>query len=76
MAKLSLSCLSLITAVTCSWAALFLNYEEDLRAGIPFGEDFHGEINSIGGSVRQVFSDKKGDRFILYLQAEAEHNFS
>ncbi len=57
--------------------ATYLNYEEDLRAGYNFSdEEIFGEINSIGGSVRQVFSDKKGDRWILYLQGEAEHNFS
>lgn len=57
--------------------ALYLNYEEDLRAGYYFHSDkVFGEINSIGGSVRQVFSGKKGDRLILYLQGEAEHNFS
>ncbi len=60
-----------------TYGATYLNYEEDLRAGYSFqSEDISGEINSIGGSVRQVFSDKKGDRWILYLQAEAENNFS
>jgi len=59
-----------------SLGALYLNYEEDLRGGYRFHSDeIYGEINSIGGSLRQVFADSKGDRVILYLQAEAEHNF-
>ncbi len=56
--------------------ALFLNYEEDLRAQYDFQtEELSGEINALSGSVRQVFADDKGDRLTLFLQVEAEHNF-
>ncbi len=60
-----------------SMGAFYLNYEEDLRAiYTPDIDDVGGEIHALGASVRQVFSDKRGDRVILYLQAEAEHNIS
>ncbi|HPN83616.1 MAG TPA: hypothetical protein PLM00_09500 [Spirochaetota bacterium] len=53
--------------------ALFANWEEDLR-GTYSSKDFSGEISSLGGSLRQVFADSGGDRFIMVLQAEAVHN--
>lgn len=74
MAKLYLSALLLVACVSSPMAVLFLNYEEDLRGKYTFGEDIDGEINALSGSVRQVFSDKNGDRFMLYLQGELEHN--
>ncbi len=75
MARLFLSII--LFSIAPIFGAFYLNYEEDLRAGYHFHNDkVFGEINSIGGSIRQVFSDKKGDRLILYLQGEAEHNFS
>ncbi len=60
----------------CSYGAVFLNYEEDLRAIYISDENITAEINSIGGSIRKILPGKKGDRLILYIQAEAEHNFS
>ncbi len=74
MAKLFPSLLLLCTLVVHSSGALFLNYEEDLRGAYLFGGDISGEIRGLSGSVRQVFSDDKGDRWILYVQGELEHN--
>jgi hypothetical protein len=54
--------------------AFFLNLEEDLRGTYTATTSIVGEINALGGSLRQVFADDLGDRWIIYLQAEAAHN--
>ncbi len=59
-----------------STATMFIAYEEDLRGVHTFDEGREGEINSIGGSIRKVLSDRRGDRLILFLQAEAAHNLA
>ncbi|NCA82993.1 MAG: hypothetical protein EOM72_09655 [Opitutae bacterium] len=57
-------------------ATLFLAWEEDLRGTYTGQDDVVGEIRSLGGSVRKVLADRRGDRVILFLQAEAVHNLS
>lgn len=39
-------------------------------------DKFDGELSSVGGSIRKVLADSKGDRLILYMQAEAAENVS
>lgn len=39
-------------------------------------ETFDGKLHSIGGSLRKVLADGKGDRLILFMQAEAVENAS
>ncbi len=76
---------SLVCLIVPSYGALYLTYEEDLRGYYnpsnsdikgDLKGDISGEIKALTGSVRQVFSDKKGDRLILYGQVEIEENFS
>ncbi len=75
MARL-FSLLLIVIGASSSWGALYLNYEEDLRATYSVNEkELSGDINAMSGSIRQVFSDDRGDRIILFGQAEAEHNF-
>lgn len=74
MVNLLHSFVLLLLLVSCSFATLFLNYEEDLRGSLGADEELHGEINALSGSIRKVFADDKGDRWTLYVQGELEHN--
>lgn len=76
MAKFALSIL--LVFLGQSFATIFINLEQDLRGSYNSSSDpeWSGEINSLGGSLRKVFSGDKGDRVILYAQAEAAHNLS
>ncbi len=64
---------ALFLARTAS-ATWFFNWEEDLRGTYSDRDGRDGEIHAIGGSARKVFADARGDRLILFLQAEAMHN--
>jgi hypothetical protein len=57
-------------------AAAFLNYEEDLRAVHTIDSGLSGGVAALGGAIRLVIPDRKGDRLILYTQAELAGNFS
>jgi len=56
-------------------ATLFLNAEADLRAGYGSGAGGDAEFHALGVSARKVFADGRGDRLILFAQAEAVHTF-
>jgi hypothetical protein len=73
-AKLLHSLAALLCCATLASGALFVTLEEDLRG--TYVDNIEGEINSVGGSARLVIPDRAGDRWILYLQAEAASNLS
>ena len=57
-------------------AALFLALEGDVRGGYSDRDGWDGGLESIGGSIRNVFADRRGDRVILFAQAEWADDFS
>lgn len=62
--------------MSLSFGTLFIDLEEDLRGRWESDEDLTGEINALGGSLRKVISDSRGDRFIFFAQAELHNNLS
>ena len=66
----------LLAAAIPARAALFLAVEGDARGEYSDRDGWDGGLDSLGGSVRQVFADRRGDRVILFAQAELEDNFS
>jgi hypothetical protein len=50
--------------------------EGDVRGEYSEGGDLDAEINSLGGSLRQVFADRRGDRVILYTRMECVDDLS
>lgn len=75
-AKWWFSLAGMLAQAAAAPGALFLAGEEDLRAVRTDRERLAGEIHSIGGSLRKVISDRRGDRLVFFAQAEAAHNLS
>lgn len=50
--------------------------ESDARGEYAYRDGWDGQIDSIGGSIRKVFADRRGDRVILFMQAELMDNLS
>lgn len=65
-----------LLAVVPAHASLFLTFEGDARVEYTDRDELGAEINSIGGSARKVFADRRGDRVILHVQAEWAEDFS
>ncbi|MBM3957763.1 MAG: hypothetical protein FJ313_06885, partial [Gemmatimonadetes bacterium] len=57
-------------------ASLFVALEGDARGGYSQRGGADAEVNSVGGSARKVFADRRGDRVILFAQAEWVEDFS
>ncbi len=68
--------LSLVLSAGTSRATVSLLLEGDVRGEYSDREDLDARVDSVGGSLRKVLADGKGDRLTLYLQAEAEDNAS
>jgi hypothetical protein len=64
-----------LSARVCA-ASMFVSVEGDVRGSHSDRHDLDAEVNSIGGSVRKVFADRRGDRVILYSRAEWADNLS
>ncbi len=75
-AKWWVSALLTCTAVSSASASFFAAMEGDARAAYSEDGGSEGTIDSIGGSARKVFADRRGDRVILYAQGEWADNLS
>lgn len=63
--------LILVLTSGTSRATVALLLEGDLRGEYSDRDALEGSVDSVGGSLRKVLADGRGDRLILYLQAEA-----
>jgi hypothetical protein len=66
----------LCAAATSAPASLSVGLEGDARAGYSDHDGADAAIDSIGGSARKVFADRRGDRVILFAQGEWADDFS
>ncbi|MBD3317944.1 MAG: hypothetical protein GF344_19340 [Chitinivibrionales bacterium] len=57
-------------------AAWNISADADVRSRLTDGLHYEGGLHVLGASARKTFSDRKGDRFTLFVLVEAHDNFS